>query len=86
MDTRSFIELNSIHSKRPIDLSLEEVYHIGRIAFKEGKVALTKQWMLLALEKSENETQQSDVGRDFPNYYVDIRDHLAYANFKVSCC
>jgi len=83
MDARSFIELNSIHSGRPIDLSLEEVYHIGRIAFTEGKVALTKQWMLLALEKSENETQQSDVGRDFPNYYVDIRDHLAYANFKL---
>ena len=83
MDTTSFIELNSVHSGRPIDLSLEEVYHIGRIAFTEGKVVLTKQWMLLALEKFENGTQELDEGR--PNYYVDIRDHLAYANFKVGC-
>ena len=87
MNTTSFIQLNAQHAGQPLNLALDEIYHIGRIAFSKEKMVLTKQWMLLALEKFTNHTQESGVRnhllRRNVDYYVDIRDHLAYANFKV---
>ena len=88
MDATTFIGFNSRHASRPISLDLDEIYHIGRQAFAEGKTALTKQWMLLALEKFTNETREQRVRTRYLrrniDYYIDIRDHLAYADFKVS--
>ena len=90
LDVAAFIETNVLHAGRPIKLALDEIYHIGRTSFLLEKMSLTKQWMLLALEKYSNRTEESEMRTFNPksdvNYAIDIRDHLAYANFKVSQC
>lgn len=87
LDAASMINLHKRHATDNEGITLDEVYHIGRTAFSWGKMAITRQWMLLALEKYTNGTQESGIRSYYPphgiDYKIDIRDHLAYANFKV---
>ena len=87
LDAKSFIELNAKHAGLPVDLALDEAYHIGRTAFSWEKMIITKQWMSIALEKHSKGTPNSGVSNYYPNseinYEIDARDHMAFANFKV---
>ena len=86
LDAKSFIRLASLHSMVLLPMTLDEVYKIGRTAYSRSKMQLTKDWMRLALDMLESgvvgyidEKENGGV-----NYQIDIRDHLAYANFRVS--
>ena len=88
LDARSLVALCSGYGVNATLLTLDEIYQLGRNAFLKNKLRITREWMMLALEKVGNETSiYSLSNRLFNsseiNYNIDIRDHLAYVNFQV---
>ena len=98
INARSFTERTSMSLNNAFTLCLEDIYEIGRTAYKLGNMQQTKEWMELALKKlKQNDTRtaltdtyggqesDSDGSRTHKiNYEVDIRDHLAFTSYKVS--
>eukprot|EP00794_Sanderia_malayensis_P012292 gene12292-13557_t len=94
LDPMSFIKMTSryggMHDEHP-RMHLDDLFYLGRQAYLSNNMALTAQWMRLALRSLNGQTTKAtaneySLGRSSKsvNYEIDIRDHLVYAEYRVS--
>ncbi len=86
LDSDSFMKMTSQHGHSHPRMHLDDLFYLGRTAYLNNKMLLTSQWMKLALQSSDSEDGGYLLGKSSQSidYDIDIRDHLVFAEYRVS--